>query len=78
MQATVRVTSAVNDTAKVDFAVVEGLRSGFGAIFRKAFDLTYYKQLWEESFIYKRVLPSLTSLTSKGDTSFSTQLWLSN
>ena len=56
-QAAIRVAAAVNDTAKIDFAVVEGFRSGFGVIFRQAFDLTYYEQLWEETFIYKRVLP---------------------
>ena len=56
-QAAIRVAQAVNDTAKIDFAVVEGFRSGFGVIFRQAFDLTYYEQLWEETFIYKRVLP---------------------
>ena len=47
----------MNDTAKVDFAVVEGFRSGLGVNFRRAFDLTYYEQLWEETFKYKRVLP---------------------
>ena len=57
-QAAIRVAAAVNDTAKIDFAVVEGFRSGFGVIFRQAFDLTYYEQLWEETFIYKRVLPT--------------------
>ena len=57
-QAAIRVAAAVNDTAKIDFAVVEGFRSGFGVIFRQAFDLEYYEQLWEETFIYKRVLPT--------------------
>ena len=56
-QVAIRVAQAVNDTAKIDFAVVEGFRSGFGVIFRQAFDLTYYEQLWEKTFIYKCVLP---------------------
>ena len=56
-QSVIGVAAAVNDTAKIDFDVVEGFRSGFGVIFRQAFDLTYYEQLWEETFIYKRVLP---------------------
>ena len=56
-QAQIRVAAAVNDTAKVDFAVVKGFWPGFGAKFRKAFDPTYYEQLWEETFRYKCVLP---------------------
>ena len=56
-QAAIRVAEAVNNTAKIDFAVVQGFRSGFGVIFRQAFDVTCYEQLWEETFIYKRVLP---------------------
>ena len=56
-QAQIRVAQAVNDTAKVDYTVIEGFREGFSENFRKAFDLKYYEQLWEETFKYKRVLP---------------------
>ena len=47
----------MSDTTKVDYAVLEGFSEGFGENFRKAFDLKYYKQLWEKTFKYKRVLP---------------------
>ena len=40
-QATIRVAQAMNDTAKVDYAVLEGFREGFGKNFRKAFDRKY-------------------------------------
>ena len=56
-QATIRVATAVNDTAKVDFAVVEGFRTGFSKNFRRAFDAKYYGQLWEETLKCKRILP---------------------
>ena len=56
-QAQIRVAQVMNETAKVDYAVIEGFRDGFGKNFRKAFDLTYYEQLWGETFKYKRVLP---------------------
>ena len=61
-QAASRVAQAMNDTANVDYAVIEGFREGFGEKSRKAFDLKYYKQLWEEMFKYKRVLP-ITCIT---------------
>ena len=61
-QATIRVATAVNDTAKVDFAVLEGYRSGFSENFRWAFDAKYYEQLWEETFKYKRI-PPITFIT---------------
>ena len=56
-QAQIRVTQAMNDTAKVDCAVIESFSEGFDENFRKAIDLKYYEQLWEETFKYKRVLP---------------------
>ena len=56
-QAAIRVAQAMNDTAKVDYAVLEGFRKGFGENFRKALDKKYYEQLWEKTFKYKRVLP---------------------
>ena len=37
-QAAIRVTQAMNDTTKPDYAVLEGFREGFGENFRKAFD----------------------------------------
>ena len=37
-QAQIHVAQAMNDTAKVDYAVLEGFRQGFGENFRKAFD----------------------------------------
>ena len=51
-QAQIRVAQAMNDTAKVDYAVLEGFRQGFGENFRKAFDKKYYEQLWEKTFKY--------------------------
>lgn len=56
-QVEVRIAQALNDTTKVNYAVVEGFREGFGENYRKAFDKNYYEQLWEETFKYKRVLP---------------------
>ena len=60
-QAQIQIAQAMNDTAKVDYAVIEGFREGFregfGDNFKEAFDLKYYEQLWEETFKYKRVLP---------------------
>ena len=56
-QAAIRVAQAINDTAKGDYAVLEGFREGFGDNFRKAFDKKYYEQLWEKTFKYKRVTP---------------------
>ena len=56
-QAAILVVQATNDTAKVDYAVLEGSRERFGENFRKAFDKKYYEQLWEKTFRYKRVLP---------------------
>ena len=47
-QAQIRVAQAMNDTAKVDYAVLEGFRQGFGENFRKVFDKKYYEQLWEK------------------------------
>ena len=48
-QAAIRVAQAMNDTAEVDYAVLEGFREGFGENFRKTFDLKYYKQLWKKN-----------------------------
>ena len=61
-QAEIRVAQATNDTAKVDYAVLQGFREGFGESYRKAFDPKYYEQLWETTFKYKRILP-LTFIT---------------
>ena len=47
-QAAVRVALAMNDTAKVVCAVLEGFREGFGENFRKAFNKKYYGQLSEK------------------------------
>ena len=47
----------MNDTANVDYTVLEGFREGFGKNFRKTFSKKYYKQLREKTFKYKRVLP---------------------
>ena len=47
-QATIRVAQAMNDTVKVDYAVLEGFREGFGENFRKAFNKKYYGQLSEK------------------------------
>ena len=44
-QAAIWVAQAMNDTAKVDYAVLEGFREGFRENFRKAFDKKYYEQL---------------------------------
>ena len=56
-QTAVRVATAINDTAKVNYVVVKGYQSGFSENFRRGFDLKYYEQLWEETFKYKSVLP---------------------
>ena len=42
-QAQIRVAQAMNDAAKVDYAMLEGFRKGFGENFSKK----YYEQLWE-------------------------------
>ena len=52
-----RTATIKNTQDKIDFAVLEGFRSGFGEIYRKAFDPKYYEQLWEEVFHYRRVTP---------------------
>ena len=56
-QAAIRVAQAMNDTAKVDYAVLEGFREGFSKNYRKAFGKKHYEQLWEKTFEYKHVLP---------------------
>ena len=52
-----RIATLNNDQMKLDYAVLEGFWSGFGIIFRNAFDKKYYKQLYEENFKYKRITP---------------------
>ena len=54
-----RTATIKNTQDKIDFAVLEGFRSGFGEIYRKAFDPNYYEQLWEEVFHYRRVTPRM-------------------
>ena len=56
-QAAIRVAQAMNDTAKMDYAVLEGFREGFSENYRKALDKKYYEQLWKKTFKYKSVLP---------------------
>ena len=44
-QPAVRVAAAMNDTTKVDYAVLEGFREGFGENFRKVLDKKYYENI---------------------------------
>ena len=52
-----RIAEAENAQARVNYAVLDGFRSGFGKNFRKAFDKKYYEQLCEDTFCYKMILP---------------------
>ena len=52
-----RIATLENDQMKLNWAAVEGFRSGFNANFRNTFDAKYYEQLKEEVFKYKRIRP---------------------
>ena len=52
-----RIATLNNNQMKLDYAVLEGFWSGFGIIYRNAFDKKYYEQLYEDDFKYKRILP---------------------
>ena len=66
-QAQIRVAQVMNDTAKVDYAVLEGFRQGFGENFRNAFDKKYYEQLWENRLNTNASSQSPTSPISNQD-----------
>ena len=52
-----RIAGLRNNQERLNWAAVEGFRSGFNANFRCTFDAKYYKQLKEEVFKYKRIRP---------------------
>ena len=52
-----RIATLNHNQLKLDYAVLEGFRTGFGIIYRNAFDKKYFEQLYEETFKYKRILP---------------------
>ena len=52
-----RIATLNNDQLKLDYAIIQGFRSGFSVNFRNAFDNKYYEQLYEDTLKYKRITP---------------------